>query len=805
MNDQKKRIDILLGQLTLEEKASLCSGRDFWHLEGIDRLDISSIMVTDGPHGLRKQSGSGDHVGLGESVPATCFPTAVTLASSWDRELLKDVGEALAAECLEEKVSVLLGPGVNIKRNPLCGRNFEYFSEDPYISGELAAAMINGVQNKGIGTSLKHFAANNQEFYRMTIDTIVDERTLREIYLSGFEKAVKKAQPWTVMNAYNQLNGEFCGESPRLLSRILKEEWGHEGLVVTDWGATNDRVEGLKAGEELEMPGNGGFNDRKIVEAVKKGELDEAVLNSRVCRILELILKSEAALASDHKYSRKEHHELAVKVAAQSMVLLKNDNQRLPLKKKGKIALIGDFAENPRYQGAGSSIINPTRIDSALEAFKSSAGEDYTVIYARGFSTKKDIIDETLIEEALALVKEADQTVIFAGLPPSFESEGFDRSHMSLPNNQLKLIETLLEADPKAVIVLSNGSPVELPFLDKCDAILESYLGGQGGGTAIKQILLGEINPSGKIAETFPLKLDDIPSKNYFPGTPRQVLYKEGLYVGYRYFDRAEMEVLFPFGHGLSYTEFTYSAITLSSREINGGDKVTIRCKVKNTGTMAGKEVVQLYVRDEESTVYRPDKELKGFEKIELAPGEEKEVSFELDKRSFAFYDVDSRDWQIEDGRFEILVGASSQDIRLWDTLTVKSDFSVLAGEADRTYKSIYKRIHYIGKGDFEKLLGRSIPPEKAVKPYHKNSTMADISGTFIGKQLKKHVAKSFAEAFGEMEESTALMMDSMLAEMPLRSLVMMGGDKFTENMMKGLLHMVNGRFVRGLFLFLKK
>ncbi|MBN2659251.1 MAG: glycoside hydrolase family 3 C-terminal domain-containing protein, partial [Spirochaetales bacterium] len=592
----KEKVDKLLKELTLEEKASLCSGQDHWHLKGVERLGIPSIMVTDGPHGLRKQDGEGDHAGLGQSVPATCFPTAAGLAASWDRSLLKDVGKALGEECLAEKVSVLLGPGVNIKRSPLCGRNFEYFSEDPYAAGELAASLIEGIQNKAVGTSLKHFAANNQERFRMSIDTIVDERTLREIYLTGFEKAVKQAQPWTVMNAYNQLNGDFCSENGTLLNDILKEEWGHEGLVMTDWGAENDRVRGIAAGQELEMPGNGGINDRKIVEAVRKGELDESVLDSRVRRILELIFKSEAALSEDHSYDRDNHHALAVEVAAQSMVLLKNDNNRLPLEKKGTIALIGEFADKPRYQGAGSSLINPTRLDSALNSFREVSGDDFSVTYARGFRNDKDVIDQTLLDEAEALARKADRTVIFAGLPPSFESEGFDRSHMSLPNNQLALIDRVLSADPAAVIVLANGSPVEMPFIDRCDAVLESYLGGQGGGTAVMKILLGEINPSGKISETFPRKLEDIPSYKYFPGSAGQVLYKEGLYVGYRYFDIAGKEVLFPFGHGLSYTEFSYSDIKVSSRDIAEGDSLTVSCKVKNRGDRAGKEVIQLYV-----------------------------------------------------------------------------------------------------------------------------------------------------------------------------------------------------------------
>lgn len=803
MNDMTKKIDELIEKLTLEEKASLCSGKDHWHLENIDSQNIPSIMVTDGPHGLRKQGEAGDHMGLGKSVPATCFPTAVTLASSWDRELLKKVGEALGEECLQEKVSVLLGPGVNIKRNPLCGRNFEYFSEDPFAGGELAASLIEGVQSKGIGTSLKHFAANNQEHCRMSIDTIVDERTLREIYLAGFEKAIKKAQPWTIMNAYNQLNGAFCSENTYLLNGILKKEWGHKGLVMTDWGAENDRIEGLKAGQELEMPGNGGINDRKVVEAVKNGTLDEKILDERVKRVLELILRSAENLKDDFSYSKEDHHNLAIDVAAQSMVLLKNEKHRLPLNKKGIIAVIGDFAKNPRYQGAGSSQINPTELDSALKAFEYAA-DDFSIKYAKGFCTTEDKVEPQLIEEAKSLAQNADQTVIFAGLPPAFESEGFDRTHMSLPENQLKLIDEVLKVDPEAVIVLANGSPVELPFINRCTAVLESYLGGQGGGTAVVKILLGDINPSGKLSETFPLKLEDIPSNNYFPGTDKQVLYKEGLYVGYRYFDRAGQEVLFPFGHGLSYTKFNYSSMELSSNSINKGENLTVGCKVKNTGSMTGKEILQLYVHPVKSTVYRPEKELKEFAKIELTPGEEKKVTFTLDKRSFAFYHTESRDWQIEAGEYEILIGSSSKDLRLTKSLSVQSEFSARESEADKIYKKRISSIHSISDRDFEKLLGRPIPPETPKRPFHRNSTIADISTTFIGKQVKKKIAREMMKMFGEMDDSTRLMVESMVNEMPLRSLTMLGGDQFSEKMMMALIDMLNGKLIRGLVRFYK-
>lgn len=797
--DLNKKISDLINKMTLEEKASFCSGKDFWHLEGLESLGIPSIMVTDGPHGLRKQDGSaGDHIGLKASVPATCYPTAVTMASSWDRDLLREMGETLGDECRQEQVSVLLGPGVNIKRNPLCGRNFEYFSEDPYISGELGASFINGVQSKGIGTSLKHYAANNQEFCRMTIDTIVDERTLREIYLRGFETAVKDGQPWTVMNAYNKVNGEYCCEHKSLLTDILKEEWGHEGLVVTDWGATNDRVDSLKAGMELEMPASNGVNDKKIIDAVNNGTLDESVLDKSLKRILTMIFRSEETLKETYTYDIDEHHLLAKKSASQSIVLLKNDNKLLPLEKKGKIAFIGDFAENPRYQGTGSSQINPTRIDSALDYAKSTLGNDCEILYAQGFSTKKDIIDNSLEKEALKIAETADRTVLFVGLPPTFESEGFDRDHMRLPENQLNLIDRVLETDPDTIIVLSNGSPVEMPFIKNSKAILESYLSGQAGGGAVIDILFGDIVPSGKIAETFPLSLNDIPSNSYFPGTTKQVEYREGLNVGYRYFDTLEKDVLFPFGHGLSYTDFSYSDVKLSASKIKSGETVSVSLKVKNIGDFDGKEIVQLYVKDSVSSVYRPEKELKGFKKVELRKGEEKEISFTLDKRSFAFFDRDSAQWQIESGDFKILLGASSRDIRQEETIFVQSDFTPKISESDKYFKEL-KDIHNIDNSAFEKLLGRRIPVPAPIRPFHTNSTIGDISGTFIGKQVKKQVVLNMQKMFGGADENILKMVNRMIDEMPLRSLGIMGGDDFPPHKMEGLLYMLNGKFFKGM------
>ena len=657
----QRDIKKLISQMTLEEKAGLCSGLDFWHLKGVERLGIPPIMVTDGPHGLRKQEQNADHVGINVSVPATCFPTAAGLASSWNRELVEKVGAALGEECQAEGVSVLLGPGANIKRSPLCGRNFEYFSEDPYLSSEMAASHIKGVQSQGVGTSLKHFAANNQEHRRMSVDAIVDERTLREIYLSSFEGAVKKGKPWTVMCSYNKVNGEYASEDEFLLTDILRDEWGFEGFVVSDWGAVNERVKGLEAGLDLEMPSSFGVGDSKIVEAVRNGILPEEILDKAVERVLNIIFKAVDNKKENATYDKEAHHQLAREVAKECMVLLKNEDKILPLKKQGTIAIIGEFAKRPRYQGGGSSHVNPTKLDDIYEQIKKSAGDNVNVIYAQGYSLEKDEVDEGLLKEAKHAAVQADVAVIFAGLPEHYESEGYDRQHMRMPESHCTLIEAVAQVQSNVVVVLSNGSPVEMPWLDKAKGVLEANLAGQTMGGAIADLLFGDANPSGKLSETFPKELSHNPSYLNFPGEGDKVEYREGIFVGYRYYDKKNLEPLFPFGYGLSYTTFEYSNLNISKNEILDTETVTVSVKVKNIGEITGKEVVQLYIRDIESSVIRPEKELKGFEKIELKPGEEKTVVFELDKRAFAYYNVDIGDWHVETGEFEILIGKSSR------------------------------------------------------------------------------------------------------------------------------------------------
>ena len=673
MDAQTRDVRTLIKQLTLEEKASLLSGRDFWTTKPIEWLGIPSVMMTDGPHGLRKQRADADHLGLFDSVPATCFPTAAALASSWDRDLIREVGEALGEECQAEDVAILLGPGANIKRSPLCGRNFEYFSEDPYLSSEMAAHHIRGVQSKGVGTSLKHYAVNNQEHRRMSVDAVVDERALREIYLASFEGAVKQAQPWTVMCSYNKVNGTYASEHPELLTSILKDEWGHEGFVVSDWGAVNDRVAGVMAGLELEMPGNGGMNDRKVVEAVRNGTLPEEVLDAAVERLLTIILRAADSRRPGAAYDADAHHRLARRAAGESMVLLRNEDGVLPLKKSGRIAVIGELAVKPRFQGGGSSHVKPTRLDNPLEEIRRSAGSAAEVVYAQGYELAKDADDDRLVEEALQAAAAADVAVIFAGLPESWESEGFDRTHLRMPDNQRSLIEAVAGVQERVVVVLANGAPVEMPWLDSAKAVLEAYLGGQAMGGAVADVLFGDVNPSGKLAETFPHKLSDNPSHPFFPGEGDRAEYREGLFVGYRYYDAKEIEPLFPFGHGLSYTTFAYERIEIDRERMSDGETAEVRVTIANTGQRAGKEIVQLYVRDRESSVIRPPKELKGFAKVELQPGERKTVTFKLDKRAFAYYEPQIKDWRVESGEFDILVGASSRDIRLQAALHVES------------------------------------------------------------------------------------------------------------------------------------
>ncbi|HSK53756.1 MAG TPA: glycoside hydrolase family 3 C-terminal domain-containing protein [Jiangellales bacterium] len=670
-------VDAALAAMTLEEKASLCLGSDFWHTAAVERVDVPSVMVADGPHGLRKQPEGGDHVGLGGSVPATCFPTAAALGSSWDVRLVRRVGEALGREALAERVAVLLGPGINIKRSPLCGRNFEYFSEDPLISGALGAAMVEGVQSQGVGTSLKHYAANNQETDRLRVSADVDERPLREIYLTGFEHVVTRAQPWTVMCAYNRVNGTYASQHRWLLTEVLRDEWGFRGLVVSDWGAVSDRVAALAAGLDLEMPPNLGVSDAALVAAVRAGELDEAVLDTSVRRVLELVARAQPALADPGQVDAEAHHDLARQAARESAVLLMNEGGALPLSlAHGRtLAVVGEMARTPRYQGAGSSQVVPTRLDATLDQLEALVPEGVTVRFAAGYAPGSAGPDEALVAEAVEAVRGADAVVVFLGLPAEEESEGFDRTHMDLPTDQTALLAAVAEgASAPVVVVLSNGSAVRVSDWEQhADAVLECWLPGQAGGGAIAELLLGVASPSGKLAETLPLRLEDNPSYPSFPGDSGHVRYGEGVFVGYRGYDARDQAVSYPFGHGLSYTTFGYNDLELEVvGSVEAGDlRVAVRCRVTNTGDRSGAEVVQVYVRDPECSVARPVRELKGFVKVRLEPGESAPVEVELDQRAFAYWSTIFHDWLVEAGDFEIAVGASSRDLRLTGTLDI--------------------------------------------------------------------------------------------------------------------------------------
>lgn len=676
----------LVNELTLEEKASLCSGADFWHTKAIDRLNIPAAMVSDGPHGIRKQESLADHMGVAESIKAIGFPTASAMACSFDRDLLHKVGDALGEECVAEDLAVLLGPGINMKRSPICGRSFEYYSEDPVVAGELGAAFVNGVQEHGVGTSLKHFAANNQEWRRMSISAEIDERTLREIYLAAFETVVKKAQPWTIMCSYNRINGVYSCENDWLLNKVLRDEWGFEGLVMTDWGAMDERVPSLKAGLDLEMPDCHGETDKLIVKAVQSGELEEPVLDTAVERILTMVDKYLTARKGidpasmvhplpssvERGYDVAAHHALARTTAEQSAVLLKNEDI-LPLQKDKKIAFIGEFAKVPRIQGGGSSHINNTSVESALDA----AGD--SVSYAQGFHIDEETTDETLLQEAITLAKESDVAVIFAGLPDSFESEGFDRTHLNMPANQNELIARISEVQPNVVVVLHSGSPIAMPWLDKVAGVLQMYLAGQASGGAAVNLLFGDATPCGKLAETFPLHLEDNPSYLNFPGNREKVCYQEGVFIGYRYYDKKKMDVLFPFGYGLSYTDFTYSnmKVTVNGKNaadvdvIKETDEIVVSADITNTGNCDGAEIVQLYIKNPVVYEIRPEKELRDFAKVFLKAGETKTVTFTLNARSFSYYETRIHDWYAESGDYEILLASSSRDIRLQDTVSI--------------------------------------------------------------------------------------------------------------------------------------
>lgn len=661
-----------LARLSLEEKASLLSGADFWHTVALEGHGVPSIMLTDGPHGLRKQRGSGDHLGLGDSVPATCFPPAVAMGSSWDVELVRRVGEAIGAEAAVEDVAVVLGPGVNIKRSPLCGRNFEYFSEDPVVAGVLGAAMVDGVQSRGVGASLKHFAANNQETDRMRVSADVDPRPLREIYLRAFQRVVEDARPWTVMCSYNRVNGVYASEDRWLLTTVLREEWGFDGVVVSDWGAVDDRVRALAAGLDLEMPGSRGRTNAQLVAAVADGSLAADVVDAAAGRVLALVDRTRGAVEQSASLDVDAHHALAREAAGRSIVLLKNDGGLLPLAKDADIAVIGAFAAEPRYQGAGSSMISPTRLDNALDEIRSLATGSVT--YAAGFSTAVDVSEAEsagLRDEAVAAAAGADVAVVFLGLPARLESEGYDRDDVDLPAAQLAVLQAVVDANPNVVVVLSNGGVVALPFAAGVPAILEGWLLGQAGGGATADVLFGVVNPSAKLSETIPLRFADNPAYLDFPGEFSHVRYGEGLFVGYRWYDARDLDVAYPFGHGLSYSIFEYGPASAST--LADGD-VDVRVEVTNTGSVAGREVVQLYSSLSAAVTQRPPRELKAFASVALEAGETREVTLRVRRKDLAYWDVRVESWIVEGGTYILEVAASSRDVRATVPVEVAGD-----------------------------------------------------------------------------------------------------------------------------------
>ena len=671
----------LLADLTLEEKASLVSGQGFWWTRKVERVGLPSIMVSDGPHGLRKQEQSADHVGIGGSVPATCFPTACALGSSWDVDLVRRVGVAIAEEARGQGIGVVLGPGINIKRSPLCGRNFEYLSEDPLVAGVLGAALVEGIQSLGVGTSLKHYAVNNQEADRLRVSADVDDRTLREIYLAGFERVVRQAAPWTVMCSYNRINGVYASQDRWLLTEVLRDEWWFDGLVVSDWGAVDDPVAAVAAGLDLEMPSTGGASARKVAAAVTRGDLPEDVLDLAVGRLVTLLERALPGVESDDTYDADAHHDLARLVARECAVLLKNDGGLLPLDAgAGRLAVIGEFARSPRFQGAGSSKVNPTRVDDALTALRAGVGAGVTLDFAPGFGVDDpDADDAALLAEAVGTATGADTVVLFLGLPASFESEGYDRDHIDLPAEQLAVLDAVAAVNDRVVVVLANGSVVGVADWERhAGAILEGWLGGQAGGGAIADLLLGVANPSGRLTETVPLRLEDTPAYLNFPGDDRHVLYGEGVHVGYRHYDAVGRDVSFPFGHGLSYTTFEHSDLAVTVLESGGepsswlgAPRVSVSVTVTNTGTVAGQEVVQVYVGDPEAAVRRPVRELKAFAKVALEPGGSQRVDLVLTERDLSYWSTRAGGWVLEPGTFEVAVGASSRDLRLTATVEV--------------------------------------------------------------------------------------------------------------------------------------
>ena len=791
----------LIDKLTLEEKASMMSGKDFWQTQNIDRLGIPSMFLSDGPHGLRKQQDEADNLGLNQSHKATCFPTAVTIASSWNLELGEEIGHALGQEAIHQKVHVLLGPGMNIKRNPLCGRNFEYFSEDPYLAGKMAASYIKGIQAEGVSGCIKHFACNSQELRRTTVDSVVDERALREIYLTNFEIAVKEAKPWMIMSSYNLVNGDYTCQSKHLNNDILRGEWGYEGCQVSDWGGEDDRVQGLLAGNELEMPFNDGDTAKDIVKAVKEGEISEAVLDDCVDRLIDLAFRTDKTIKEkEDKVDLDANHLLAQRAAEESIVLLEN-NGVLPLSKDKRVAIIGKFVEEPRYQGAGSSLVNSYHVDRVIDDIE---GYDINYIgYEPGFhlNGKKS---KNRVNRALKLAKSADVVVMFLGLDDLSEAEGIDRVNMRLPQNQLDLLEEVSKLDKKVVVCLSCGSAVELPFAKKVDALVHMNLSGQAGAKAILNVLTGKVNPSGKLSESYPFFYKNYPGYKYFHDKSTTAEYRESIFVGYRYYDTRGVDVMYPFGYGLSYTKFEYNDLKIDDKGVS--------FKLKNVGEVKGKEVAQLYVEIEKSKIFREKKSLKGFVKVELEPGEEKEIHIPFDEYTFRYFNVKTNKWEVEEGDYHILVGASSRDISLMGRIHKKGTTDVLPYDEKKCPSYFKADVTDVPNDEFKYLLGREIPnghlkfskKKRIVVNYYTTVDQLRYAKGWVGRFFAG-VMRFVIGFLRKTNPKTANMLVMGIYYIPLRSLSRMTSGAIHWYQLDGLIMMFNGQFFKGLHKFNKE
>lgn len=779
----------LIFQMTLEEKCYLMSGKDFWQTRSVERLGVPNMTLSDGPHGIRKQAGEGDQLGLNPSLPATCFPTAATVANSWDPALGEEIGAHLGEEAASQGVCVILGPGLNVKRSPLCGRNFEYFSEDPYLAGKMAASYIRGIQKNGVAACPKHFAANSQELRRMASDSVMDERTLREIYLTGFEIAVKEGKAKSIMSSYNRVNGTYANENKQLLQEILRDQWGFEGFVVSDWGGSNDHTAGVEAGSHLEMPTTGGDSDLELVDAVKSGRLSQELLDRRVDELLDVILSTTKAVKplSGKPFDVEKHHAMAAKASEQSIVLLKNEGNILPLKKGTKVAVIGEFAQKARYQGAGSSVVNPTKLDHTMDVIKNF---DLDVAGFEPGYPRSGKGDPAMQARAVELAEQADIVLLYIGLDEISESEGLDRSHMKLPQSQIDLLEAVAAANPNVVAVMSAGSAVEMPWLPKVKALVHGYLCGQAGASSVLKVIMGQVNPSGKLAESYPVRYEEVSSAPYFPSKERNAEYREGLYVGYRYFETAKVPVLFPFGFGLSYTTFEYSDLSVTGKEAS--------FTLKNTGGMDGAEVAQLYVSKPGGDVFRPAKELKGFAKVFLKAGESKKVTIPLDDKAFRYFNVDTNRFEVEGGAWVVMIGASVADIKLSGTVEVQGTGATSPYDKAKFAKYFSGDIKAVSDGEFEALLGRPIPDGHWSGMLDMNDALCQMyyakgtAGRLAYKILTHFINKSIEKG----QPNLNLLFNY---NMPFRAIAKMTGGICTMEMAEGILTIVNGHFFKGL------